>query len=537
MLGLPLERLRLVELHVGGGFGARGEVYPEDFLIPFCAMRLRRPVAWTEDRSENLHSSNHSREQIHELALALDEDGRFLALRDRLTNNTGAYIRTHGTTVPSMSAGLLPGPYAWAAYRCEVRHVVTNKTPAGTYRSPGRYEVNFARERLIDIAAHRLGRDPLELRRQNLVPADRIPYPNGSHVGGRPIVYESGDYALLLEKAVAHFDYDELKRWRREKPSERFLRRGLGTALFVEKSGIGRWDYARVELESDGKAVVYAGAASVGQGVETALAQVCAEHLGVTYDALRVVHGDTAAVPDGMGAFGSRTSMLTGAAVMKASDALRARLLELASEALEISPADLTLDGDRVYAKGAPSRAITLGELVESHGVLAEENRFYCEDMSFPYGLHLAAVEVDVETGEVRTVRYAVAYDIGRAINPQLVDGQIVGGAAQGIGGALLEELTYDEGGQLVSGSLVDYLMPTAGEVPRVDVLVTEDAPTPLNPLGVKGAGEAGTAAAGAAVANAVSDALGAEATRLPLTPERVRELAHDVNIPTETEA
>ncbi len=537
MLGLSLERLRLVELHVGGGFGARGEVYPEDFLIPFCAMRLGRPVAWSEDRGEHLHATNHSREQIHELAMALDAEGRFLALRDRLTNNTGAYVRTHGTTVPSMSAGLLPGPYAWAGYRCEVRHVVTNKTPAGTYRSPGRYEANFARERLIDVAAHGLGRDPLDLRRQNLVAAGQIPYANGSHVGGRPVVYESGDFGLLVDKAADRFGYETMRAWRREEPGHPSLRRGLGLALFIEKSGIGKWDYARVEVGSDGKPVVYAGAASVGQGVETALAQVCAEHLGVDFASLRVVHGDTASVPEGMGAFGSRTSMLTGSAVMKASAALRARLLELAGEELEIAAEDLTLEGDRVHARGSPSRAITLAELAEAarperalaRGLeprLEEEAYFYCEDMSFPYGLHLAAVEVDVETGAVRIDRYAVAYDIGRAINPILVEGQIVGGAAQGIGGALLEELAYDEGGQLASGSFMDYLIPTAGEVPTVEVLVTEDAPTPLNPLGAKGAGEGGTAAVGAALANAVSDALGAEATRLPLTPEYVRELA-----------
>jgi CO/xanthine dehydrogenase Mo-binding subunit len=403
MLGLRVERVRLIELHVGGGFGARGEVYPEDLLIPFCAMRFGRPVAWTEDRSEHL--------------------------------------------------------------------------------------------------------------------------------------YDSGDFALLVDKAADRFGYDDLRRWRDEDPGDPALRRGVGSAMFVEKSGIGRWDYARVQLESGGKTVVYAGAASVGQGVETVLAQICAEHLGVGFDDLRVVHGDTATVPDGMGAFGSRTSALTGSAVMKASVALRARLLELAADALEIAPEDLTLEGDRVCAKGSPGRAITLGELAETarperslaRGLdprLGEETYFYAEDMSFPYGLHLAAVEVDVETGAVRVARYAVAYDIGRAINPQLVHGQIVGGAAQGIGGALLEELAYDESGQLVSGSFMDYLIPTACELPSVEVLVTEDAPTPLNPLGVKGSGEAGTAAAGAALANAVSDALGAEVTRLPLTAERVLELA-----------
>jgi aerobic carbon-monoxide dehydrogenase large subunit len=532
MLGRPEERIRLVELHVGGGFGARGEFYPEDFLIPFCALRLGRPVSWIEDREEHLRACNHSREQIHEIALAVDREGRFLALRDRLLNDTGAYVRTHGLVVPGMTAALLPGPYRWPAYRCEVNQVVTSKTPAGTYRAPGRYEANFARERLIDMAARRLGLDPVELRRRNLVTPDEMPYATGTHTDGHPVVYDSGDYPLLLDKGLERFGWEELCRWRgRDAGPGR--RRGVGLAFFVEKSGIARWEYARVELTSSGKTHVYSGGASVGQGLETALAQVCASTLGVPYDDVSVFHGDTATVPDGLGAFGSRAATLGGSAVLVGATRLRERLLELASSELEIAPADLDVEGGSVVARGFPSREVSLVRLFERARAgnalrageqpgLTEEAYFTAEDMTFPYGLHVAAVEVDVETGAVHIERYGVAYDLGRAINPVLVEGQVVGGVAQGVGGALLEELVYDPDGQLVAGSFMDYLLPTASEVPAVEVLITEDAPTPRNPLGAKGAGEGGAAAVGAALANAVADALGVEVTRLPLAPERV---------------
>ena len=536
LLGLPEERIRFVELHVGGGFGARGEFYPEDFLIPFCALRLGRPVGWTEDREENLRALNHSREQVHDVAIALRADGTLLGLRTAFVMDTGAYVRTHGAVVPNMTAALLPGPYRWPAYRCDVRQVVTNKTPAGTYRAPGRYEANFVRERMLDIAARRLGRDPADLRRQNLIAADEMPYEVGTHTDGHPVVYDSGDYGLLVDKALERFGYDALRDWRAADPGPN-RRRGLGLALFIEKSGIARWEYARVGISSDGRALVRVGSASVGQGVQTVLAQICAEHLGVGYDDVIVEHGDTDVVPEGMGSFGSRATSLGGAAVMKAATVLRERVLNMAAQRLEASPDDLILSGDCVRVRGSEHAAVALSELAEAarphsalaHGELpglSEEAYFDAEDMSFPYGLHLVAVEVDLETGGVDIVRYAVAYDVGRAINPQLVEGQIVGGAAQGIGGALLEEMAYDDAGQLVTGSFMDYLIPTAGEAAPVEVLITEDAPTPLTPLGAKGAGEGGTAAAGAAIANAVSDALGAEATTLPLKPERVLELA-----------
>lgn len=512
LLGWDESSIRLVELHVGGGFGARGEFYPEDFLIPFAAVKVGRPVAWIEDREESLRAMNHSRDQVHRVELALRRDGTFLGLKDTFVNDTGAYVRTHGMTVPGLSISMLPGPYAWPAYRGEYRSVLTNKTPCGTYRSPGRFEVNFVRERLIDIAANRLGLDKVEIRRRNLI--HDFPHDTGTLFDEHPVVYDSGDYALLLDKALAAFDYEGLKRWR-----AKGAHRGLGVAFFVEKAGPAECEYARIELASSGDATVFTGTASLGQGVETILAQVCATHLGLPFDRITVVHGDTAAIPEGMGSFGSRAAMMGGAAVMGAATKLRRQVLEAAAAQLEAAPDDLVLTAEGVSVRGAPSRNVPLP-------TLSVEDRFVCELLGFPYGIHLAAVEVDPATGAVRVHRYAVAYDIGRCINPMIVRGQISGGFAQGLGGTLLEEFAFDSNGQPLAASFMDYLLPTSEDVPDVELLITEDAPSPLNPLGVKGAGEGGTAAVGGAIANAVADALGVEVTRLPLSPQRVAELA-----------
>ena len=545
MLDMPQEQLRLIELHVGGGFGGRGEVYPEDYLIPFCAIRLKRPVAWTADREEELRSLNHSREQVHHMRLALRSDGQLLAYSDDVVFDTGAYVRTHGANLPTMSTAFLPGPYRWQAFKSSVRQVVTNKTPAGTYRAPGRYEINFARERMIDIAARRLGRDPVDLRRQNFVESSAMPFEVGTETAGHPVFYDSGDYALLLEKALKHSGYPQMLRWRGEDPGPE-RRRGVGTGFFVEKSGIGGWEWARVGVEEDGRTVVHVGSCSVGQGVQTVLAQICADALGVDYEDIRVRHGDTDVVPEGMGAFGSRATPLAGPAIMLAAGALRERLLDLAADKLEAEPSDLVLAGDRVEVRGAPTRTVLLADLARESGDLRhhhelaqgeqpqeegvrgleEEARFEVDDMSYPYGVHCVGVEVDLGTGNVALEHYGMAYDVGVAVNPQLLEGQMHGGLAQGIGGAMYEEFAYDAAGQMVSGSFMDYLIPTATEVPLSTVLVTEDAPSPLTPLGAKGGGEGGTAPVGAAIANAVSDALGVEALALPITPQWVVEQA-----------
>ncbi len=526
MLGWDESRLRLIELHVGGGFGARGEFYPEDYLVPYAAVRCRRPVAWIEDREENLRATNQSREQVHRVELAVKNDGSFLALKDEFINNTGGYVRTHGMTVPGLSISMLPGPYAWQAYHGEFRSVVTNKTPGGTYRAPGRFEINFVRERMVDMAARRLGMDPIEIRRRNFIKPSSFPYDTHTLFDGHPMVYDSGDYARLVEKALDAFGYESWRHWRQE-PAEGGLRRGLGLAFFVEKAGVGEREYARVELSDDGSVVVYTGGVSVGQGMETTLAQVCATHLGIPYDRITVRHGDTGLIPDGMGAFGSRIVMLGGTAVLRASEQIKRRLFEQAADELEASPADLVLTAAGVAVAGVPSRVVPLARLLASHGgQIKEENVFRCDLLGFPYGVHMTAVEVDPASGAIHIRRFAIAYDIGRSINPTLVEGQIVGGFAQGIGGAILEEFGFDASGQPLSASFMDYLLPTALEVPDVELLITEDAPSPLNPLGAKGAGEGGTAAVGAALANAVSDALGVEVDRLPLDPDYVMELA-----------
>jgi aerobic carbon-monoxide dehydrogenase large subunit len=546
LLGLAEQQIHFVEPDVGGGFGVRGEFYPEDFVIPLLAMRLRRPVQWVEDRQEHFLASNHSREQQHELEIAVRADGTILGLRDRVLNDMGGYIRTHGATVPTLTSAMLPGPYLVPNYRCDVRCVLTNKTPTGTYRGPGRFEAAFVRERTIDLVAHRLGLDPAEVRRRNFIPPERMPYDVGADALGTRVEYDSGDYAGLFAKALAAVDYPRL---RAEQAAARRQGRavGIGLGYFVEKSGLGPWEYARVDVDRSGRVFVYSGVASVGQGMETSLAQVCADELGVRFEDVTVRHGDTDLVPHGVGAFASRGAVLGSNATRLAARDVRQKILRAAAQQFEVAVEDLELRHGYVSIRGLPDRRIALAEITRGAALgraagagftpevvttslmpqLSAEAFFETDHMVYPYGLHVVVLEVDRETGQVHITRYLIAYDIGRAINPMLIDGQIVGGSAQGIGGSLLEELAYDQSGQLLNASFMDYLLPTALEMPeRVEVLLLEDAPSPLNPLGIKGAGEGGLVGAPAAIANAIVDALGVEVFELPLRPERVRALA-----------
>ncbi|MEE9124027.1 MAG: xanthine dehydrogenase family protein molybdopterin-binding subunit [candidate division NC10 bacterium] len=535
LLDMPESCIHMIEPDVGGGFGARGEFYPEDFLIPFAAKRLRRPVCWIEDRLENLKATNHSREQWHQVKIAVKSDGTVTGIEDSLLNNNGAYTRTHGGVPAIWTSAILRGSYRIENYRCNVSCVLTNKTPAGTYRGPGRYEAAFVRERIMDMVAHRLDLDPADVRRRNLIQPGQMPYDTGRHPFYR-VVYDSGDFPGQLEQSLARVDYTGLKA-SREAARREGRAVGIGLGCFVEKSGLGPWEYARVEIDSVGKAVVYAGCASLGQGVDTVLGQIVADELQIRFEDVRVVHGDTDLVPYGMGSNASRTTVLAGNAALRAARKVKEKLLRLASSAFEIDPADLSLVDGRIAVRDTPERSISLVEAVRlaapgpalksgNEPGISETDFFASDRMPYPYGVHIALVEVDRQTGVVDLQKYMVAYDVGRAINPMLVEGQIVGGLAQGIGGAFLEEFAYDDDGQPLSTSFMDYLIPTAMEVPHVDILLTEDAPSPLNPLGVKGAGEGGVIAAGGALANAVSDALGAEVTRLPMTPEYVRDLA-----------
>ncbi|MGB6939321.1 MAG: xanthine dehydrogenase family protein molybdopterin-binding subunit [Xanthobacteraceae bacterium] len=542
LMEMPHSQIRMIELENGGGFGIRGEFYPEDFLIPFIARKLKRPICWIEDRNEHLKSANHSREQWHRVRVGASKDGRIVAFDDVLLNVMGGYIRTHGATVPAMTAAYLPGPYKWDNYRCHANCILVNKTPSGTYRGPGRFGAAFVRERVMDMVARRLGLDPAEVRSKNFIPSELMPYDTGTTAFGRPTIYDSADYHKQFDLALERFKYHELKKWcAQQRAAGRAM--GMGIGCFVEKSGLGPYEYTRVEIDASGEVVIYTGACDLGQGVETVLSQVVADALPVNIERVRVVHGDTAVIPYGLGSFASRGTVLACNAAVVAAEEVRKKLIQLAAVALQAEEKQLSFGQNKVVNEetdasvsftdlaklASPLSALPLGI---KPGISAE-GFFSTEHMVYPYGVHMALIEVDQGTGFIKIHKYLIAYDIGRAINPMLVEGQLVGGFAQGIGGAMLEEFSYDNEGQLLSGSFMDYLLPSSMEVPPVEIMLTEDAPSPLNPLGVKGAGEGGTVAVGAALANAVCDALGGkiEIKRLPLTPERVLEAVNAARV------
>ncbi|MFI0407466.1 xanthine dehydrogenase family protein molybdopterin-binding subunit [Actinomadura sp. 3N508] len=515
MLGMPADRIRVAEVNVGGGFGVRGETYPEDFLVAFLALRLRRPVKWVEDRAEHFVATNHAREQEHELEIAATADGRLLAFRDRAVADHGAYVRSQGILPELLPAQQIAGPYRWAAFSVESTGVITNRTPVGTYRGPGMTEVTFARERLLDMLAARLGADPAELRRRNLITADAMPFTFAMAEGSAvpAITYESGDYPSALDELLDAAGYDDLKREtaRRRAAGECV---GVGLAAYIEIGAIGPFEEARVVPDAGGGFTVHIGSSSLGQGVETVIAQIVADVLRVPVRDVTVDVSGTDEIPMGFGAFASRSTPVAGNAVLLAARDLRAR----AAEALGADPGDVEFAAGSVRAAGA---LLPVGKLGEGRG------RFDKPRPTFSFGGALSLVGVDRPTGRVRVLRHIVMHDVGRAVNPALVRGQLAGAASQGIGGALLEELLYDAQGQPLSTTFGDYRMPTAAELPEIETVVVEHRPPASNPLGAKGAGEAGMVATPAAIANAVADALGPDApvTRLPLTPDRVRAL------------
>jgi carbon-monoxide dehydrogenase large subunit len=528
MLGLPLDRIHLHEGHTGGGFGSRGELYPEDVLAAFAALHLGRPIKWIEDRYEHLVAANHSRGQVHRVRAAVDASGFILALDDEFWLDQGAYIRTHGVTVADLTAAMLPGPYVIPAYR-SVGHVcLTNKTPCGTYRAPGRFESTFVRERLLDAIAAHLGRDPLAVRRVNLIPRGAFPFRREFSALGTEAVYDSGDYAGLLDKTLGRARWDELCRdvAERRQNGEAV---GLGLAFFVEKSGLGPFEDCHIALRRDGTVEIVVGVTSVGQGVETALAQICADFLGVDIERIRVTHGQTDRIARGVGTFASRVTVMSGNAVATAAAQLREQLLAAAGELLQTPPERLALAGDRVVTRDLPAGpSLELSAIAGAReDEIAAAASFSSDHMTYPYGVHIAQVRVDSETGGATVERFFVGFDVGRAVNPLLIEGQIAGGVAQGIGGALFEEFAYDPDGQPLAVTFADYLLATVGEVPPLEVAVFEDAPSPLNPLGVKGVGEAGINAVGAAIAAAIDDALGRPGLvrKLPVTPDRLQAL------------
>jgi CO/xanthine dehydrogenase Mo-binding subunit len=532
MLGREKESVQLYEGHVGGGFGVRGEIYPEDILVCAAALKFKHPIKWIEDRREHLIAANHSREQHHRVRAAIDSQGHILGIEDEFFHDNGAYMRTHAATVPDLAAAMLPGPYRVPAYRATGHIRLTNKTPCGTYRAPGRYESTFVRERLLDAIAAKVGVDTVEIRKRNLISKSAMPYTLGLDTLGTQIVYDSGDYTLLLDKALKAVGWTTLQKQliERRKTGEKV---GAGVAMFVEKSGLGPFDTVRIEIKPDGAVEVITGVASIGQGVETVIAQICADTLGVDYGNIRVIHGQTDRIARGMGAFASRVTVMCGEATRLAATKLRARVLQAAAEQMQTRADALDIMNGEIVRVGTPGPSMPLAELARAlPDGLSAEDTFESTHMVYPYGVHVAVVRVDADTGNVAIERYAIAYDIGKAVNPKLVEGQIAGGLAQGVGGALLEEFRYDQNGEPLSVTFADYLMPTAREVPEVSIIVSEDAPSPLNPLGLKGAGEGGANPVGAVIASAIDDALqrpGA-VTHLPVTPQRLKKILQDTH-------
>jgi carbon-monoxide dehydrogenase large subunit/6-hydroxypseudooxynicotine dehydrogenase subunit gamma len=547
MLKLPSSSIHVHESHVGGGFGVRGELYPEDVLVCVAAKRFNRPVKWIEDRREHLIAANHSRQQVHKIRAAVDQDGVILAIDDRYFHDQGAYVRTHAARVVHMTAGILPGPYRVPAYRAIGHFRLTNKTPAATYRAPGRYETTFVRERLLDGIAHKLEIDRIELRRRNAIGPQEMPYPRPLEALGEEIQYDSGDYTGLLDKLLAKVGWQALNESVKKRKAAGQLV-GIGLAMFVEKSGLGPTDGVRISIDTSGMVDVLTGGASLGQGFETVMAQVAADALGVDYRRCRVTHGQTDRIPFGIGAHASRATVMTASAthvaatnVRRKALALAAELLQTSSEALDIVAGEVVRKDGKMDGKSGPSISLAaiaqnLSPTSKARGDrepgLAAEGWFTTAHQVYPYGSHVAVVRVDPETGRVAIERYWIAYDIGRAINPALVHGQIVGGYAQGLGGALFEEFTYSERGDPLAVTFADYLLPALHEVRAPDVLLEQDYTSPLNPLGIKGAGESGITAVGATIASAIDDAIGMPGAvrELPVTPQRLKRLLAGLN-------
>jgi len=521
IFGIPLGALRLTEVDTGGGFGVRGELYPEDILVPLAAMKLGRPVKWIETRRENLMAANHAREVEYDVEMGFDAEGHIVGVRALIRADIGAYVRTAALVPAEFGAALLPGPYRMPNYACDLWSVVTNKTPAGTLRSPGRPECNFVRERLLDAGAARLGIDPAELRRRNLVRADEMPYDCGTKSFGVTTVYDSGDFPALFDELLRRLDYSR-ERAEQEHINTRASgpRRGIGLAIYVEKTGLGPFETTHVEVRPDGRLVVDTGAASMGPGLETVLAQILGDALGLPASRFDVRHADTAAVESGVGTYGSRGTVTAGNAAHLAAQKLIDEAKRRAAARFAVAETDVA------YARGVlETRAgrVTLAELT-SERRLAAGASFEVKKLTYAGCAAAVVVDVDRETGAVRLRRVVVGADVGRAVNPALVDAQLVGGVAFGIGNTLHESLEYDALGQLVVGTFMDYALPYAADVPPVDGFYQEVRAT-TNPLGLRGLGECGNPGLGGAIANAVCDALGvrdASFTALPVTPERV---------------
>jgi carbon-monoxide dehydrogenase large subunit len=533
-LGLPEHRVRVIAPDVGGGFGYKALAYPEEVLVAHLARLLRRPVKWIEDRRESFLGGCHARDQVHVMEAAARRDGTILAIRDRFVMDSGAF-NPLALVIPYNTAAHLLGPYRVRSCRIEGETVVSNKTPAAPYRGAGRPQAVFAMDRIVDRVARRLGLDPADVRLRNLVRAEEFPYDVGLYYrDGHRLIYDSGDYAGGMRVALERIGYEAFREEQaRLRGRGRYL--GIGLACYTEGTAVGPFEGAVVRVDGSGKVLVATGACCQGQGHETTFAQIAADALGVDLDDVTIVEGDTAAIPFGFGTLASRSIVLAGNALALAAAKLKAKALQIAAELLEARAEDLVAEGNRIFVKGAPGRAISwrqvaaaaapggIGPAAESPGLEAA-HYLRPATVTYAYGANAVTVEVDIETGAVRILKYVLVHDCGRSVNPMIVDAQMEGGTVQGIGSALMEEMVFDGEGQLLTTSLMDYLIPTAADVPGLD----QDhlnALSPRNPLGLKGVGEGGAIGPPAAIANAVEDALspfGVVVTEIPLTPERV---------------
>jgi carbon-monoxide dehydrogenase large subunit len=533
-LGLPPHKIRVIAPDLGGGFGTKASGYAEDALVPIASVALGRPVKWIESRREHMSGAAHARHQVHAISLAARRDGTILAVRDRIWLDLGAY-NVWGVVLPYNTVAHLIGPHRIRNMRVDVLAVVTNKTPNAPYRGAGRPETVFAMDRIVDCLARELRMDPAEIRRRNYIRPDELPYDFGMpYRDGNPLVYDTGDFPAALEKALEAAGYREF-RAEQSRLRARGVHRGIGISGYVEGTAIGPYEGATVKLDLAGRVIVATGAINSGQGHETSFAQIAADALGVPLDWVTVTGGDTAGVPFGVGTFASRSAVTAGNSIADACREVRTKLARAAAVLLEAGPDDIEIEDGRVFVRGSPGSAVDIARVVQASiptfakpGVASPDFEasayHHVPTVTYASAVHVAQVEVDAATGRVTLLRYVVAHDCGRVINPIIVEGQVHGGVAQGVGGALFEEMVYDETGQLLTGSLMDYAVPKADDLPLIETVHLE-FPSPRNPLGVKGLGEGGAISPPAAIANAIEDALapfGVRITETPVTAARI---------------
>jgi carbon-monoxide dehydrogenase large subunit len=536
-LGFPEHSIRVIAPEVGGGFGSKLNVYAEEFLAAHLARTLGRPVKWTADRSEGFLATTHGRDQLNDVEVGVDGEGRLLGMRVRMLQDLGAYHQLLTPAIPTLTVLMLPGCYRLPNLEVHLSGVFTNKTPTDAYRGAGRPEATFLIERVMDHIAAELDLDPAEVRRRNFIAADDFPATTATE-----LIYDSGDYQTALDRLLEVADYAGLRREQEERRARGEVM-GIGLSTYVEICGMGPsaalpaggWEACTVEVRRTGAVVVKTGISPHGQGQETTFAQIVADRLGVPIEAVEIAHGDTDYVPEGIGTFGSRGAAVGGAALSLALDTIRAKAKKFAAHLLEAHEEDIEYEGDRLGIKGAPDRFVTLEDVIGAaylatdlpEGVepgLAATHFFEPPNFTFPFGAHLCVVDIDPETGEPTLRRYVAVDDCGNVINPMIVDGQLHGGIAQGIAQALFEEAVYDRNGQLVTGTLMDYALPKASYLPNYELHRTT-TPTPVNPLGAKGIGEAGTIGSTPCVINAIVDALspyGVRHLEMPARPEKI---------------